>query len=126
VTIRLYLDEDAMDRDLIRALRARGADLLAANEVGMVEHPDEDHLEFATAQRRTIYSFNIGDYCRLHTEWLNAQRDHAGIILAGQRQFSVGEQMRRLLALNAARTAEQMRNQLEFLSAWPDPSAADN
>ena len=32
--------------------------------------------------------------------------------------LSVGEQMRRLLRLIAARTAEDMRNRIEFLSNW--------
>ena len=32
--------------------------------------------------------------------------------------LSVGEQMRRLLRLIAARSAEDMRNHIEFLSAW--------
>jgi hypothetical protein len=30
----------------------------------------------------------------------------------------VGEQMRRLLRLMAAKSAEEMENQVEFLSAW--------
>ena len=62
--IRLYLDEDAMDGDLIDALRARGVDLETAYEAGMVKHQDHDHI--------------------------------------------------------ARKTAEEMRDQLEYLSNWPD------
>jgi hypothetical protein len=62
VTIRLYLDEDAVDRDLVRALRARGVDVLTAQEAGLIEHDDEAHLEYATAQGRVLYGFNVGDY----------------------------------------------------------------
>ena len=43
---------------------------------------------------------------------------HAGIILARQQQYSVGEHMRRLLHLIAHRTEEAMQNRVEFLSAW--------
>ncbi len=43
---------------------------------------------------------------------------HAGIILARQRQYSVGEQMRRLLKLVGAMSAEDMQDRLEFLSDW--------
>jgi hypothetical protein len=32
--------------------------------------------------------------------------------------LSVGEQMRRLLRLISSLTAEEMRNRIEFLSAW--------
>ena len=31
--IKLYFDEDAMDGDLVEALRIRGADVLTANQV---------------------------------------------------------------------------------------------
>ena len=44
MTIHLYLDEDAMDAALIRALRARGVDVLTAGEKGMIERTEEDHL----------------------------------------------------------------------------------
>lgn len=54
--IRLYLDEDAMDKDLLRALRARGVDVEAANEVGMIEREDHEHLEYAAS-----YTASIGD-----------------------------------------------------------------
>lgn len=33
--IRLYLDEDAMDSDLVRALRLRGVDVTTALDVGL-------------------------------------------------------------------------------------------
>lgn len=36
MTVRIYVDEDAMDRDLVRALRARGIDVLTALEADMV------------------------------------------------------------------------------------------
>lgn len=62
--------------------------------------------------------FNASDFCRIHTEFLSQGRSHTGIILAPQRRYSIGERMRRLLKLIAARTAEQMHNQLESLSDW--------
>ena len=38
--IKLYLDEDAMDKDLAEALRQRGVDVLTALKAGMIECPD--------------------------------------------------------------------------------------
>ena len=118
MTIRLYLDEDAMDRDLVRALRARGVDVEPANEVGMIEREDDEHLTYATTQGRVIFSFNIGDFCRLHGEFMANRKSHAGIVVSRQQRYSVGEQMRRLLKLIANKTAEEMRDRLEFLSDW--------
>lgn len=116
--IRLYVDEDAMDQDLAHALRARGVDVLTALDAGMTERSDEEHLEYATAQGRVLYSFNVGDFYRLHTAYIAEGKSHAGVILAQQQRYSVGEQMRRLLKLIAAKSEEQMKNHVEFLSAW--------
>ena len=116
--IRLYIDENSMDRDLVSALRARGVDVSTAQADGLIERPDEEHLQHALDQGRVLYSFNRGDFYRLHATYLEQGRTHAGIILARQQQYSVGEQMRRLLKLMAAKSAEEMHNQVEFLSAW--------
>ncbi len=116
--IRLYFDEDCMDHDLVQALRARGVDVITALEMGMTAVPDEEHLDWATMHGRVLYSFNMGDFYHLHTVWLAQGRSHAGIILAPQQHYSVGDQMRRLLRLIVARSAEEMRDHVEFLSAW--------
>ena len=52
MTIRLYIDEDAMDKDLVQALRARGVDVMTALDAGMIERSDEEHLDYATAPSR--------------------------------------------------------------------------
>ncbi|SPE35798.1 conserved hypothetical protein [Candidatus Sulfopaludibacter sp. SbA6] len=49
---------------------------------------------------------------------MNFERTHAGIIVAPQQQYSVGEELRRIMRLISRSTAEQMQNQLEFLSSW--------
>ena len=56
---RLYIDEDSGDRDLVQALRARGVDVITAQEVGMIERTDAEHLQFATEGNRVLYSFNV-------------------------------------------------------------------
>jgi len=58
------------------------------------------------------------DYCALHQSWMSAGRTHAGIIVAPQQQYSVGEELRRVVRLISRRPAEQMKNRLEFLSSW--------
>ncbi len=107
-----------MQSGLVRALRARGVDALTALEAGMIERSDEEHLEYATQEGRVLYSFNVKDFHRLHQEHLAKGESHAGIILTRQQRYSSGEEMRRLLTLSATKSAEQMKNQVEFLSAW--------
>lgn len=116
--IRLYLDEDAMTSGVVQALRARGVDVLTADEAGLRHRTDADHLAYATAQGRALYSFNTGDYHALHTAYITQGRSHAGIILAQQQRYNIGEQMRRLLRLIHTVSAEEMRDRIEFLSAW--------
>jgi len=118
VTIRLYFDEDSMRHALVEALRKRGVDVLTALEAGTTEQTDEQKLEYAAAQGRAIYEFNVGDFCRIHSQWLTQHKTHAGIILAHQRRFSVGGQMKRLLRFLGTISAEDMQNRLEFLSDW--------
>ena len=84
----------------------------------MIERDDEEHLDFATNSGRVLYSFNISDFCRIHARWINEERSHAGIIVALQQQYSVGEQMRRLLRLSSKLAADQMLNRLEILGNW--------
>ena len=47
--IRLYLDEDAMDGNLVWALRIRGLDVVTALDSGLIHTPDAKHLEYAKA-----------------------------------------------------------------------------
>lgn len=116
--VRLYIDEDSMSRALARALRARGVDVTTALDENMIERSDADHLDYARQQGRALYSFNVGDFYELHTTYLTQGKSHAGMILAPQQRYSIGEQMRRLLKLIATRSAEEMKDRVEFLSAW--------
>jgi hypothetical protein len=116
--ISLYIDEDAMNSRLVTALRSRGVAVLTVLDVGHAERTDEEQLAFASEREYVLYTYNVSDYFSLHQQWISAGRRHTGIILAPQRRFSVGEQLRRILRLRANRTMETMRNQVEFLGHW--------
>jgi len=115
---RLYLDEDSMRRSLVFGLRARGVDVLTALEAGMINRDDEDHLAAATVAGRALYTLNVADYCVLHQSWTSRNRAHAGIVIAPQQRYSTGEEIRCLMRLIGTVTAEEIRNRIEFLSAW--------
>ena len=51
--ITLYLDEDTINRALIRALRSRNVDILTARETDLIQVGDERHLAHATSLGRT-------------------------------------------------------------------------
>ena len=116
--ISIYIDEDAMDGDLVSALRSRGVGVVTASDAGGTGKTDEEQLAAATELGCVLYTFNVSDFHRIHTEWVNARREHGGIILATQQRYSVGEQLRRILRLRATTGAEAIRNQVEFLGNW--------
>lgn len=118
--IKIYLDEDAQDGDFVSALLFRKVDILTSGEAGMNGRKDKEQLEFATAQGRVLFSYNVKDFLALHIRYLRDGKEHAGMVMAKQKQFGIGEQMRRLLHLTSVLAAEEMHSRLEFLSAWQE------
>ena len=115
--IKIYIDEDAARKGLVNALRTRGVTVLTALEAGLTELSDEQQLAYATEREYVLYSHNASDFYRLHTG-AGAGREHAGMILAPQQRFSIGEQLRRILHIRAVVSAEHMRSRIEFLTSW--------
>ncbi len=113
--VRLLIDEDAQHRDLAPELRARGVDVVTAFEAGLTGEEDDEVLAFAAGQERAVYTFNTGDFCRLHRDHLQQGQKHSGIIVVPGQRYSLGEQLRRLLQVIAMRSAEDFVNHLEFL-----------
>jgi hypothetical protein len=120
MTIRLYVDEDSLRHALVRALRAQGVDVVTAIDAGMLGRDDADHLEYAISLDRVLFTRNVNDFPRLHKEYLADGRTHSGIVITTQAQ-TVGDQLRGLLLLTGERSAEDMVDQLVYLSAWIPP-----
>jgi hypothetical protein len=115
--IRLYFDEDAMQSGLVGALSARGV-AVTTPLPARSGWSDDQQLTFAAENGWVLYTFNEADFCRLHGTWLARERHHAGIIIAPQQRFSIGEQLRRLLRIYELVRAEEMKDRIEFLSNW--------
>ena len=116
--ILLYIDEDSTDEDFVQALRSRNVDVLTVADVGMLHRSDKEQLAWATENNRVIFSFNARDFYQLHTILLEQGLSHAGIILASQQRYGIGELMRGVLRLINTKSSEQMQGELEFLSNW--------
>ena len=112
--IRLYVDEDAMARAVVQGLRARGIDVITVLDAGMSEQDDRAQLEYAAAQGRVLYTFNVGHFYQLHSEYLAQSKSHAGIILVYRQRYSIGEQIRRLLKEMTTKSTEEMKNDIHF------------
>jgi hypothetical protein len=73
--LKIYIDEDAMDSDLVAALRSRRVSVLTPWDAGLSGKSDGEQLAFATEQGCVLYTFNVSDFYRLHTEWVVAGQD---------------------------------------------------
>src|SRR5437764_1158066 len=106
--VRLYLDRHIIKR-LAVDLRGRGFDILTTEEAARDCASDEEQLDFAAAQKRTILTFNIQDFAPIHEQWQASGRIHAGIIVSqqlGSRQY--GQLLQRMLRLLNHLTADEM------------------
>jgi hypothetical protein len=113
--VRLYVDEDAGETAVVRGLRARGLHLLTTIEAQRCGATDRDQLAFAVQEGQSIYTFNVGDFARLHREYLSQGIEHHGIIVLPDQRCSVGEKIRRLARFIGSITAEDMVNRMEYL-----------
>lgn len=118
MSIRLYFDEDAQARAVAHNLQLRGVDVTIAVDEGHTGIPDNEQLDYATEQGRVICTCNLRDFIPLHISYVTQGKPHCGIILIHQQRFSIGEQVLRLLSLMKAKSAEEMQNNIEFLSNW--------
>ncbi len=93
-----------------RGLRARGADVLTAQDAGSCGLPDPDQLAFATADERVMVTFDT-DYLALHY----AGTQHAGIAWCEEQKYDIGDLLRALLLIHGVFNRDDMRNHLEYL-----------
>ena len=114
----MYADEDSLDENFLSALRRIGVDVRTAAEEHMRRSSDAEQIEHAKSMGRVVYTSNVGDFCRLHREYAASARSHSGILIIRQNVYGVGELVRRVLNLQAARTSGDMVGQLEYLSNW--------
>jgi len=89
-TIRYHLDEH-IDFAVAQGLRRRGIDVTTTADAGLLGADDADHIAFAVADRRVIFS-NDPDFLRLHDQGV----EHPGIVYCHQQSRSIGEMIRAL------------------------------
>ena len=114
--IRLFTDEDVYGQ-VAPLLRAAGFDAVSTPEVGRLGRDDSDQLAWATGEGRALITFNVGDFARLHHDWLGRTLHHCGVIVSQQRPL--GDLLRRLIHLGRTLQADDMQDRLEYLGNWP-------
>jgi len=110
--IRLYLDED-VHKKIALALRLKGYDVVSAHEVGNHGIPDYKQLQYAISEERAIFTFNVGDFNRLHKEYIKTGKSHFGILLS--KQLSISETIRRLTKFLFMHSKEEIKNNVFWI-----------
>jgi Domain of unknown function (DUF5615) len=93
-------------------LRARGFPVSTARDAGHLSRTDERQLQTAADANCILLTHNRIDFERLHRQWLESGRRHAGIIIARRRL--PGELTVRLGRLLGRLTADEFTNQLFY------------
>ena len=111
--IKLYLDEDVPEA-IAKALRLRGYDVTTVREAGRKALTDIDQLNYASSENRVIFSFNVADFNKIHTDFIKKGLSHSGIILS--KQLPIGAIVKALLKLLSDITSEKAKNNIFWLS----------
>jgi hypothetical protein len=114
----IYLDEDNQDLRLVAALQRAGIDVHRSGAESMDGATDEEQLQLAAKQRWVVYTSNARDFNRIHRRYIERGLEHSGVIIRYERQFSIGEQVRRITRIWEALSAEQMVNRVESITQW--------
>ena len=94
-------------------LRARGFDVVTTHETHRSGASDPDQLLFAIAEARCIVTHNRNNFVLLHTQYLNTNQSHMGIIVAAMRR--PGEIADRIAHLLDTYTADEIAGQLFYV-----------
>ena len=84
--MRLLLDHH-YSPGIATALRARGYDVVAADERGWKALPDDELLAACAREQRCLLTNDIGDFVRIARAWAAEYRHHAGLVFTSDRRY---------------------------------------
>ena len=113
--LKLYLDENVPE-SIAEGLQLRGYDVLSTAAAGNKGNTDEEQLLFAQSRSRVLFTFNIKDFAKLHSDYIASGLNHKGIILS--RQMPVGKIIRGLAHILATKTPREMENSIVWLNQF--------
>jgi len=98
----------------VAGLRRRGMDVTTAQQRGQCGVDDEILLAGATADGRLLLTYDT-DFLRIHAEWLQSGKTHAGIVFWHGNQLPIGEAIRRILGYATHTDPPDAANVVKYL-----------
>ncbi len=113
--IKLYLDEDVPDA-IALSLRLRGYDVVTVKETRRKGLTDIEQIQHASSEKSVLFTHNIADFHKIHSNFMKKGVGHSGIILS--KQIPIGVIVKALLKLMSNLNADKVRNNIIWLSDW--------
>lgn len=108
-TIQFHLDEH-VSAAVAKGLRRFGIDVTTTPDAGLMGALDRDHLAFALAQNRFLYTQDK-HFLKLHASGI----PHAGIAYCRPRSRQINEIVQALVLIWEVYEPSEMRNHLEWI-----------
>jgi predicted nuclease of predicted toxin-antitoxin system len=111
--LKIYTDEN-VDMRVSEGLRLRGIKAVSAIEKGLTGVPDTEHFRYASEIQAVVFTHDHY-FIEIAKELMQEGGTHWGIIFVEMNKLSVGECIKRLAIYAEILSAEDMKNQIEFL-----------
>lgn len=111
--LKIYTDEN-VDVRISVGLRRRGIKAFSAIEKGMAGVADMEHFKYTTDIQAVIFTHDH-HFLEIAKALTEEGKNHCGVIFVEINKLSVGECIRRLSLYADILSAEEMKNQIEFL-----------
>ncbi len=111
--LKIYTDEN-VDVRVAEGLRKRGITAFSAQEKGMIGATDVEQFRFASDMHAVIFTHDH-HFITIAQLLKQQSRGHWGVIFGEMHKLSIGECIKRLALYGNILSAEEMKNQIEFL-----------
>jgi predicted nuclease of predicted toxin-antitoxin system len=109
----IYTDEN-VDVRISEGLKKRGITSFSAIKKGMSGSTDIQHFEYAARLKAVIFSHDH-HFIEIARQSTQEGKDHWGVIFVEMNRLTVGGCIKRLSLYAEIFSAEEMKNQIEFL-----------
>ena len=111
--ISIYTNE-SVPVAIAEGLKRRGVDARSCRDMGNYGLTDEQQLEYARENNLVMFTHD-DDFLKLSAKYMAQAREHSGLIYAHQRDYNIGECIRRIKLIVDILLPSEMKNHIEFL-----------
>jgi len=111
--VKIYTDE-SVDIAIVKGLKRLMIEAQSCQDANKLGLTDRQQLCYAYENGFVLFTHD-DDFIKLNAEYVSQGKEHCGIIYAHQKDYNVGECIRRLKLIVDVLSPEDMKNHVEFL-----------